>query len=74
VKKPARTREELEAAIGLEAEDLCKWPTDLGISVLPHEDSWKVVIMNEGSPEDAELIDMITSIADRLRSQFDLKS
>ena len=74
MKKPAKTREELEAAIRLEAEDICEWPTDLAISVLPHEHTWKVVIMSEGSPEDTGLSDVITSIADRLRSQFDLKS
>jgi hypothetical protein len=38
-----------------------------------HEDSWKVVIMTEG-PQDAERCDMIETIADRLRSQFDLKN
>jgi hypothetical protein len=74
VKKPAKTREELEAAIRLEVEDLCGWPTDLAISILPHEDTWKVIIMSEGSAGHAELSDMISSIADRLRSQFDLRS
>lgn len=54
-------------------EDICEWPTDLAISVAPHEDSWKVVIMTEG-PQDAERCDMIETIADRLRSQFDLKA
>jgi hypothetical protein len=53
-------------------EDICEWPTDLAISVVPHGDSWKVVIMTEG-PQDAERCDMIETIADRLRSQFDLK-
>jgi hypothetical protein len=71
VKKPAKTREELEAAIRVEAEDICEWPTDLAISVLPHEDTWKVVIASDGSPEDADLSDVITSIADRLRTHFD---
>jgi hypothetical protein len=54
-------------------EDICKWPTGLAISVVPHEDSWKVVITTEG-PQDAERCDMIETIADRLRSQFDLKN
>ena len=32
LKKPAKTREELEAAIRLEMEDICEWPTGLAIS------------------------------------------
>jgi hypothetical protein len=73
LKKPAKTREELESAIRMEMEDICEWPTDLAISVVPNEDSWKVVIMTDG-PQDAEGCDMIETIADRLRSQFDLKA
>ena len=73
MKKPAKTREGLESAIRTEMEDICEWPTGLAISVVPHEDSWKVVIMTEG-PQDAERCDMIETIADRMRSQFDLKS
>jgi hypothetical protein len=38
LKKPAKTREELESAIRLEMEDICETPTDLAISVVPHED------------------------------------
>jgi hypothetical protein len=48
LKKPAKTPEELESAIRTEMEDICEWPTGLAISVVPHEDSWKVVIMTEG--------------------------
>jgi hypothetical protein len=73
LKKPAKTREELESAIRTEMEVICEWPTGLAISVVPHEDSWKVVIMTDG-PQDAERCDMIETIADRLRSQFDLKN
>jgi hypothetical protein len=73
LKKPAKAREELESAIRLEMEDICEWPTGLAISVVPHEDSWKVVIMTDG-PQDVDRCDMIQSIADRLRGQFDLKS
>jgi hypothetical protein len=73
LKKPAKTREELESAIRMEMEDICEWPTELTISVVPHEDTWKVVIMIEG-PQHAERCDMIETIADRLRSQFDLRS
>jgi hypothetical protein len=73
LKKPTKTREELESAIRLEMEDICEWPTGLAISIVPQEDSWKVVIMTDG-PQDVDRCDMIQSIADRLRSQFDLKS
>jgi hypothetical protein len=73
LKKPSKTREELESAIRLEMEDISDWPTDLAISIVPHEDSWKVVIMTDG-PQDVDRCNMIQSIADRLRSQFDLKS
>ena len=72
MKKPAKTREELESAISLEMEDICELPTDLAISVVPHEDSWKVVIMTNG-PQDTGRSEMIEAIADRLRIQFDLK-
>ena len=74
MKKPAKTREELESAIRLEMEDISDWPTDLAISVVPHEDSWKVEIMRDGQHRDADGCDMIEAIADRLRSQFDLKA
>jgi hypothetical protein len=73
LKKPAKTREELESAIRVEMEDICEWPTGLAISVVPQEDSWKVMIMTEG-PQDAERSDIIETIVDRLRSQFDLKT
>lgn len=53
-------------------EDVSELPTDLAISVVPHEDTWKVTIMTDG-PQDAGRTDMIAAIADRLRSQFDLK-
>jgi len=74
LKKPAKTREELESAIRTEMEDICDWPTELAISVLPHEDSWKVIIMRDGLEEDADRCEMILSIAERLRGQFDLDS
>ena len=73
MKKPAKTREELESAIRLEMEDICELPTDLAISVVPQEDSWKVLVMTGGLP-DADRCEMIETIADRLRIQFDLKS
>jgi hypothetical protein len=73
LKKPAKTREELEAAIRLEMEDICELPTDLAITVAPCEDTWTVAIMTDG-PQDPERSEMIEAIADRLRTQFDLKS
>jgi hypothetical protein len=30
-------------------EDISDWPTDMMISVQPDGDSWKVVVMQEGS-------------------------
>ena len=74
MKKPAKTREELESAIRLEMEDISEWPTDLAISVVPHEDSWKVEIMRNGPQRDADRCYMIEAIAERLRGQFDLKA
>ena len=53
-------------------EDICELPTDLAISVVACEDSWKA-IMTDG-PQDPERSAMIEAIADRLRGQFDLKS
>ena len=55
-------------------EDISDWPTDLAISVVPREDSWKVEIIGGGPQRDVERCDMIEAIADRLRSQFDLKA
>jgi hypothetical protein len=74
LKKPAKTREELESAIRLEMEDISERPTDLAVSVVPHEDSWKVEITWDGPQQDADRCDMIEAIADRLRRQFGLKS
>ena len=61
LKKPAKTREELEAW-KTSANGQRAWPFP------PHEDTWKVLIMTEG-PQDAGR----SEIADRLRTQFDLK-
>ena len=47
-------------------------PTDLAISVVPHEDTCKVAIMTDG-PQDAGGSEIIEAIAGRLRTQFDLK-
>lgn len=73
LKKPAKTREELEAAIRLEMEDICELPTDIAISVVPSQDTWRVAIMTDGQL-DARRAEMIETIANRLRTEFDLKS
>jgi hypothetical protein len=49
MKKPSKTAAELEAAIKVEMEDICEWPTDIAVSVLPEGDSWKVAIIQEKS-------------------------
>ena len=52
MKKPSKTAAELEASIKVEMEDICDEPTDMIISVQPDGDSWKVTVMQEGSPDD----------------------
>jgi hypothetical protein len=73
MKKPSKTAAELEAAIKVEMEDICEWPTDIAISVRPDGDTWKIVIVQEIPRDDRDRFEMISLIADRLRSQFDLK-
>jgi hypothetical protein len=73
MKKPSKTAAELEASIKVEMEDISDWPTDMMISVQPDRDSWKVVVMQEGSV-DADWHKMIDQIAARLRAEYDLKS
>jgi hypothetical protein len=75
MKKPSKTAAELEAAIKVEMEDICEWPTEISVTVRPDGDTWKVVIAQEGPDSDdkAALFEMISLIADRLRGQFDLR-
>jgi hypothetical protein len=73
MKKPSKTAAELEAAIRFEMEDIAEWPTDIAISVVPEGDSWKVVFVQESPQDDHEHFEMISLIADRMRSHFDLK-
>ncbi|EIG63538.1 hypothetical protein Bra1253DRAFT_00017 [Bradyrhizobium sp. WSM1253] len=54
-------------------EDICELPTDIAISVVPSQDTWKVAIMTDGQL-DVGRAEMIETIADRLRTEFDLKS
>jgi len=70
--KPTKTAAELEAAIRVEMEEICDWPTDMAVSVRPDGDTWKVIIMQEG-PDDSGRFEIIQMICDRLRSEFDLK-
>ena len=74
MKKPSKTAGELEAAIKVEIEDIGEWPTDIVVSVQPDGDTWKIVIMQDIPKDDRDLFEMISLIADRLRSQFDLKA
>jgi hypothetical protein len=74
MKKPSKTAAELEAAIKVEMEDICEWPTDIVLSVQPDGDTWKVVILQDIPKDDRARFEMISLIADRLRSQFDLKA
>jgi len=48
-------------------------PTDMIISVQPDGDSWKVTVMQEGSPDDVDRREMVEQIAARLKGEFDLK-
>ena len=73
MKKPSKTAAELEAAIKVEMEDNCEWPTDIALTVRPDGDTWKIVIMQDTPIDDRELFEMVSLIADRLRNQFDLK-
>jgi hypothetical protein len=73
MKKPSKTAAELEASIKVEIEDICDGPTDMIISVQPDGDSWKVAVMQEGSPDDVDRREMVEQIAARLKAEFDLK-
>ena len=71
--KPSKTAAELEAAIKVEMEDICEQPTNIALSVQPDGDTWKVVVTQDIPKDDRDRFEMISLIADRLRSQFDLK-
>src|SRR5436853_6879422 len=71
--KNRATAADLEAAIKVEMEDICDWPTDMTISVQPDGDSWKVAVLQEGSEDDADRRQMIEQIAARLKAEYDLK-
>jgi 6-phosphofructokinase len=73
MKKPSKTAAELEASIKVEMEDICELPTDVMITVQPDGDSWKVVVVQEGSVDDADRREMVEQIAARLKAEYDLK-
>jgi hypothetical protein len=73
MKKPSKTAAELEAAIKVEMEDICDWPTDIMISVQPDGDSWTARVVQERSVDDADRRQMIEQIAARLKAEYDLK-
>jgi len=73
MKKPSKTAAELEASIKVEMEDTCDWPFDMAISVQADGDSWKVMVMQEGSEDDADRREMVEQIAARLKGEYDLK-
>ena len=54
-------------------KDICDWPTDMMISVLPDGDSWKVSVLQDGSIDDADRREMAEQIAARLKAEYDLK-
>jgi hypothetical protein len=72
MKKPGKTAAELEAMIKVEMEAISDRPTGAIVSVQPDGDSWKAHVVSEGSVDDADLHDMITQIADRLKAEIDL--
>jgi hypothetical protein len=70
--KRSKTAVELETSIKLEMEAICRWLPDIPVSVLPDGASWKVVLPTDISV-DSDRCETIMLIADRLRTQFDLK-
>jgi hypothetical protein len=71
-KKPTRTSAELEAVIKQELQDVGRSSPDIAITVQPDGLGWKVVIPQD-VPVGTDDFEVILLIADRLRSQFDLK-
>jgi hypothetical protein len=53
-------------------EAICKWLPNIAMTVLPDGASWKVVFPRD-IPVDSGRCETIMLIADRLRTQFDLK-
>jgi hypothetical protein len=73
MKRPAKSAAELEALIRVELEEICAWPTDMTVAVHPDGETWKATIMHEHQDADARLIEVLETIIDRLREEFDLE-
>ena len=73
MKKPSKTAAELEAMIRVEMEALSEWPTGMMVSVQPDGDSGRARTIPQNPIDDAALRDTITDIANRLKSEFDLR-
>jgi hypothetical protein len=71
-RKRSKTAAELETGIKLEMETIGRWLPDIVMTVLPDGASWKVVFPRD-IPVDSDRCETIMLIADRLRTQFDLK-
>jgi hypothetical protein len=74
MKKPTKSAAELEAMIKVEIEAISDHATGTIVSVRPDGDSWKAQVVSESSVDDADLHDMITQIAYRLKTEFDLSA
>jgi hypothetical protein len=72
MKRPAKSATELELLIRVELEEICAWPTDMTVAVHPDGETWKATIMHEHQNPDAGLIEVLETIVDRLRGEFDL--
>jgi hypothetical protein len=60
--------------IKVEIEAISDHATGTIVSVRPDGDSWKAQVVSESSVDDADLHDMITQIAYRLKTEFDLSA
>jgi len=74
MKRPAKSVSELEAMIRVQMEEICAWPTDMAVAVHPDGDSWKAVIMQEHRKSDEGLTEIVQTICERLRTEYDLSA
>ena len=72
MKRPARFAEELKALIRVEMEEICAWPTGMAVSVQPDGETWKAVVLQESPDTDAGVLEILMTIVDRLRAEYDL--
>ena len=69
MKKPSKTRSLDQGRDGRHLRRADRYDH----SVQPDGDSWKVTVMQEGSPDDVDRREMGEQIAARLKGEFDLK-